>query len=122
MFLFITALSGLYGASYNSRHCLRFYSTMVIVMLLAQCALLVGYYADKSWKKKLPHDDTGEAARVRLQILCFVNETLGCFFARGLHYDHHQQNSFSTPSSCQCFNGLLAVAAVVPVDAGEAVK
>lgn len=65
MFLCITAVSGLYGASYNSRHCLNFYSTMVIVMLLAQCALLVGYFADKSWKQKLPHDDTGEAARVR---------------------------------------------------------
>lgn len=64
MFLCLTAISGLYGASYNSRHCLNFYSTMVVVMLLAQCALLVGYFADKSWKEKLPHDDTGEAARV----------------------------------------------------------
>lgn len=37
---------------------------MVVVMLLAQCALLVGYFADKSWKRKLPHDDTGEAHKV----------------------------------------------------------
>lgn len=64
LFLCLTAISGLYGASYNSRHCLNFYSTMVVVMLLAQCALLVGYFADKSWKEKLPHDDTGEAARI----------------------------------------------------------
>ena len=35
-------------------------------MLLAQCALLVGYFADQSWKKKLPHDDTGEAHKVHL--------------------------------------------------------
>ena len=39
---------------------------MIVVMLLAQCALLVGYFADQSWKKKLPHDDTGEAAKVMI--------------------------------------------------------
>ena len=39
---------------------------MIVVMLLAQCALLVGYFADQSWKKKLPHDDTGEAAKVNI--------------------------------------------------------
>ena len=66
LFLFLTAISGLYGACYSNRHCLNFYSTMVVVMLLAQCALLVGYFADQSWKKKLPHDDTGEAAKVNL--------------------------------------------------------
>ncbi|DBA71452.1 TPA: hypothetical protein ACH3X2_14305 [Trebouxia sp. C0005] len=64
LFLFLTAISGLYGACYSNRHCLNFYSTMVVVMLLAQCALLVGYFADQSWKKKLPHDDTGEAAKI----------------------------------------------------------
>ncbi|KAL3140782.1 hypothetical protein ABBQ32_005327 [Trebouxia sp. C0010 RCD-2024] len=64
LFLFLTAVSGLYGACYNSRFCLNFYSTMVVVMLLAQCALLVGYFADKSWKRKLPHDDTGEAHKI----------------------------------------------------------
>ena len=66
LFLFLTAISGLYGACYSNRHCLNFYSTMVVVMLLAQCALLVGYFADQSWKKKLPHDDTGEAAKVNI--------------------------------------------------------
>ncbi len=65
LFLFLTAISGLYGACYSNRHCLNFYSTMIVVMLLAQCALLVGYFADQSWKKKLPHDDTGEAAKVK---------------------------------------------------------
>lgn len=69
LFLFLTALSGLWGACYNSRHCLNFYSTMIVVMLLAQCALLVGYFADQSWKKKLPHDDTGEAAKVSSRCL-----------------------------------------------------
>lgn len=68
LFLFLTAISGLYGSCYNSRHCLNFYSTMVVVMLLAQCALLVAYFADQSWKKKLPHDDTGEAAKVTFQL------------------------------------------------------
>lgn len=64
LFLFLTAISGLYGACYSNRHCLNFYSTMIIVMLLAQCVLLVGYFADQSWKKRLPHDDTGEAAKI----------------------------------------------------------
>lgn len=39
---------------------------MIVAMLLAQCALLIGYFADQSWKKKLPHDDTGEAAKVNI--------------------------------------------------------
>lgn len=80
LFLFITAISGLYGASYNSRHCLNFYSTMVVVMLLAQCALLVGYFADKSWRQNLPHDDTGEAARV-----CFQMNSLQTFLTMDIH-------------------------------------
>jgi len=66
LFLFLTAISGLYGACYSNRHCLNFYSTMIVAMLLAQCALLIGYFADQSWKKKLPHDDTGEAAKVNI--------------------------------------------------------
>ena len=76
MFLCVTATAGLYGASYNSRHCLNFYSTMMVVMLLAQCALLVGYFADKRWKKKLPEDDTGEAARVRFFFKILVSAGL----------------------------------------------
>lgn len=75
LFTFLTASSGLYGACYNSRHCLNFYSTMIVVMLLAQCALLVGYFADQSWKKKLPHDDTGEAAKIEKFVekdLCII--------------------------------------------------
>ena len=45
---------------------------MVVVMLLAQCALLVGYFADQSWKKKLPHDDTGEAHKVAMSAWIWV--------------------------------------------------
>ena len=72
LFLFLTAISGLYGACYSNRHCLNFYSTMIIVMLLAQCVLLVGYFADQSWKKRLPHDDTGEAAKVGACLCLYV--------------------------------------------------
>lgn len=75
MFLFLTAISGLYGACYSNRHCLNFYSTMIIVMLLAQCVLLVGYFADQSWKKRLPHDDTGEAAKVGAGLCMYVLQT-----------------------------------------------
>ena len=49
---------------------------MMVVMLLAQCALLVGYFADKRWKKKLPEDDTGEAARVRFFFKILVSAGL----------------------------------------------
>lgn len=57
---------------------------MVVVMLLAQCALLVGYFADQSWKKRLPHDDTGEAHKVAFcpylvsQILVHSSMLLSC--------------------------------------------
>ncbi len=38
----------------------------MVVLLLAQAALAVAYFADSSWKKRLPEDDTGEALRVGL--------------------------------------------------------
>ena len=58
-------MSGLLGVAYNSRWLLWVYSTFMVVLLLAQAALAVAYFADSSWKKRLPEDDTGEARRVR---------------------------------------------------------
>ena len=57
---------------------------MVVVMLLAQCVLLVGYFADKSWKRKLPHDDTGEAAKVSIaRMQLHAASVIVCFAALG---------------------------------------
>lgn len=66
LFTFVTAISGLGGVAYNSRCLLWVYSTFMVVLLLAQAALAIAYFVDSSWKKRLPHDDTGEARRVDL--------------------------------------------------------
>ena len=36
----------------------------MVVLLIAQAVLAVAFFADDSWKKHLPHDDTGEAKKV----------------------------------------------------------
>lgn len=58
---FITATCGLFGVSWNSRPCLGIYSLLLGVMLIMQAVLAVAFFADESWKKRLPHDDTGQA-------------------------------------------------------------
>ena len=58
------------GVSYNSRGCLSLYSILLGLLLLVQAVLAVAFFADNSWKKKLPHDDTGQAAAVSLA--CFL--------------------------------------------------
>ena len=62
---FVTATCGLVGVSWNSRPCLGIYSLLLGVMLIVQAVLAVAFFADESWKKKLPHDDTGQAEAVR---------------------------------------------------------
>ncbi|KAK9785600.1 hypothetical protein WJX73_008891 [Symbiochloris irregularis] len=59
---FLTAWCGLLGVSYNNRSCLSIYSCLLGLLLLVQVTLAVAFFADDSWKKKLPHDDTGQAA------------------------------------------------------------
>ena len=71
LFTFLTAIAGLGGVAYNSRCLLWVYSTFMVVLLLAQAALAIAYFLDSSWKKRLPHDDTGEARRV-----CGFSETV----------------------------------------------
>lgn len=61
---FITATCGLFGVSWNSRPCLGIYSLLLGVMLIMQAVLAVAFFADESWKKRLPHDDTGQAEAV----------------------------------------------------------
>ena len=64
---FLTAWCGLVGVSYNNRGCLSLYSCLLgLLLLLVQVTLAVAFFADDSWKKKLPHDDTGQAAAVRI--------------------------------------------------------
>ena len=57
----ITASTALVGVAHNSAFCLGLYSFLMVVLLLAQAALAIAFFADKSWKKKLPHDETAEA-------------------------------------------------------------
>ncbi|KAK9863553.1 hypothetical protein WJX84_003256 [Apatococcus fuscideae] len=64
LFTFLTASAGLAGVAYNSRFLLWVYSTFMVILLLAQAVLAVAYFADSSWKKRLPEDDTGEALRM----------------------------------------------------------
>lgn len=65
LFTFITAATGLVGAARNSRVCLGLYAFLAIVLLMAQGALALAFFADSHWQKKLPHDETGEARRLR---------------------------------------------------------
>lgn len=44
----------------------------MVVLLIAQAALAIAFFADDSWKKLLPHDDTGEAQKVRMPEYCLV--------------------------------------------------
>lgn len=57
----ITASTALVGVAHNSAFCLGLYSFLMVVLLLAQAALAIAFFADNSWKKKLPHDETAEA-------------------------------------------------------------
>ncbi|KAK9813083.1 hypothetical protein WJX72_008635 [[Myrmecia] bisecta] len=65
VFTLLTALTGLSGVNSNSRCCLGLYFTMLLVLLLGQLALAIAYFSDRSWTKKLPHDDTGEAEKMK---------------------------------------------------------
>ena len=67
----ITASTALVGVAHNSAFCLGLYSFLMVVLLLAQAALAIAFFADNSWKKKLPHDETAEA--------------VGCIFLKDLH-------------------------------------
>jgi hypothetical protein len=64
LFVFLTAAIGLLGTAYYNRWLLGLYACMVIVMVVAQGALLIAYFQDDSWKKHLPHDDTGQAQKM----------------------------------------------------------
>lgn len=67
--MLITASTALVGVAHNSSFCLGLYSFLMVLLLLAQAALAIAFFADKSWKKKLPQDETTEAVRVTYQLL-----------------------------------------------------
>mmetsp|Transcript_4446 Transcript_4446/g.12824 ORF Transcript_4446/g.12824 Transcript_4446/m.12824 type:complete len:278 (-) Transcript_4446:46-879(-) len=64
LFTFLTAAAGLIGAARNSHAWLAVYAFMAVVLLLAQVGVALLLLLDKSWQKKLPHDNTGEAAKM----------------------------------------------------------
>ena len=60
----MTASTALVGVAHNSGICLGIYSFLMVVLLIGQAVLAIALFADNSWQKYLPHDDTGEAERV----------------------------------------------------------
>jgi len=62
--ILVTASTALVGVAHNSAFCLGLYSFLMVLLLLAQASLAIAFFADNSWKKKLPHDDTGEAKQM----------------------------------------------------------
>ena len=62
--ILLTASTALVGVAHNSAFCLGLFSFLMVLLLLAEAALAIAFFADNSWKKKLPHDDTGEARQV----------------------------------------------------------
>ena len=69
LFTFLTAATGLAGVGWNSRWLLGTYSVLIVIMLLVQAAVAITLFADDSWRKYLPPDQTGEFHRVRSCIL-----------------------------------------------------
>ncbi|KAK9822476.1 hypothetical protein WJX81_008318 [Elliptochloris bilobata] len=58
---FLTAATGLAAVACNSRALLGLYSVLMVLLLLAQAAVAVAFFADESWRRHLPPDATGEA-------------------------------------------------------------
>ncbi len=66
LFTCITAASGLAGVTWNSRALLGMYSVLLVVMLLAQAVVAAALFTDKSWRRYLPPDETGEVKKVQI--------------------------------------------------------
>lgn len=64
LFTFLTAATGLAGVGWNSRWLLGIYSVLIVIMLLVQAAVAITLFADDSWRKYLPPDQTGEFHKV----------------------------------------------------------
>ena len=64
LFTFLTAATGLAGVGWNSRWLLGIYSVLIVIMLLIQAAVAITMFADDSWRKYLPPDQTGEFHKV----------------------------------------------------------
>ncbi len=69
LFTFLTAATGLAGVGWNSRWLLGIYSVLIVIMLLVQAAVAITLFADDSWRKYLPPDQTGEFHKVRFSAL-----------------------------------------------------
>ena len=88
LFTFLTAVTGLAGVGWNSRWLLGTYSVLLVIMLLVQAAVAITLFADDSWRKYLPPDQTGEFHKVlkRLSVLfCILKNRksyapLNCLF------------------------------------------
>ena len=103
IFVFATAITGLVGAARSIRWCLNLYSTLVIVLLVAEGAMIVAYFADDSWQKRLPHDDTGEAKQVGRRRARVASP----WGTRGLHGLSPRASSLDRSGGATGFTGSL---------------
>ncbi|XP_071724500.1 tobamovirus multiplication protein 2A-like [Rutidosis leptorrhynchoides] len=58
--LFIISLIGCIASCTRTGCCLVFYSILVVLMICVELAFCGYIYFDKSWKEKIPTDDTGD--------------------------------------------------------------
>ena len=72
LFTFLTAATGLAGVGWNSRWLLGTYSVLLVIMLLVQAAVAITLFADDSWRKYLPPDQTGEFHKVQHTLISFL--------------------------------------------------
>ena len=78
LFTFLTAVTGLAGVGWNSRWLLGTYSVLLVIMLLVQAAVAITLFADDSWRKYLPPDQTGEFHKVLKQLPFFSCTLKNC--------------------------------------------
>ena len=108
LFTFLTAVTGLAGVGWNSRWLLGTYSVLLVIMLLVQAAVAITLFADDSWRKYLPPDQTGEFHKVlkQLPVLSLHLEEL-----RELHITEGPvQDPKISPICIELMHGLVSFA------------
>lgn len=63
-FVLLTAMAGIVGVWRHSKFLLNVHVVMLLLLLASEALLLIGSCQNDEWKQKLPHDETGAAAKV----------------------------------------------------------
>ena len=106
LFTFLTAVTGLAGVGWNSRWLLGTYSVLLVIMLLVQAAVAITLFADDSWRKYLPPDQTGEFHKVLKRLIIIRPARLHITGQPVLN----QRHPASTLSSCMTLSPSLTLA------------